>query len=74
MLFVRSLEEAERQQLQRGARREVGRVAERMRAILLSSRGYSVPQVAEIFECDVATVRSWAAATRRRGCPGRAPA
>jgi transposase len=59
MLLVGSLAETERQQLQRGARREVGRVAERMRAVLLSSRGHSVRQVAEILEYDVATVRSW---------------
>jgi transposase len=70
MLFVRSLEATERQQLQRGARREVGRVAERMRALLLSSRGYSVPQVAEIFECDAATVRTWIQRFEDKGVQG----
>lgn len=59
MVFVRPLAEQERQQLKRLARREVGRVSERMRMILLSSRGYTVPQIAQIFECDDATVRSW---------------
>lgn len=59
MVFVRPLAEAERQELKRLARREVGRVSERMRAILLSSRGYSVPEIARIFECDEATVREW---------------
>ena len=39
MVFVRALAEAERQELKRPARREVGRVSERMRAILLSGRG-----------------------------------
>ncbi len=58
MVFVRPLEEQERQQLKRLARREVGRVSERIRMILLSSRGYTVPQIAQIFECDDATVRS----------------
>jgi transposase len=59
MIFVRPLEEQERQQLKQLARREVGRVSERMRMILLSSRRYTVPQIATIFECDEATVRSW---------------
>src|ERR671922_2132366 len=59
MIFVRPLQEQERQQLKRLLRREVGRVSERLRAILLSSRGYTVPQIAAIFECDEATVREW---------------
>jgi transposase len=59
MIFVRPLAEQERQQLKRLARREVGRVSERIRMILLSSRGYTVPQIATIFECDEATVRTW---------------
>ena len=57
MVFVRALAEAERQELRRLARREVGRVSERMRAVLLSGRGYPVPQIAAIFECDEVTVR-----------------
>jgi putative transposase len=59
MVFVRPLGEAERRELKRLARREVGRVSERIRMVLLSSRGYSVPRIAEIFECDEATVRGW---------------
>ncbi len=43
MVFVRSLEGRERRELKRLARREVGRVSERIRMILLSSRGYDVP-------------------------------
>jgi transposase len=59
MIFVRSLPETERRTLKQMARREVGRVSERIRMILLSSRGSTVPQIAAIFECDEATVRSW---------------
>jgi transposase len=59
MVFVQPLQEQERQQLKRLARREVGRVSERICMILLSSRGHTVPQIAQIFECDDATVRSW---------------
>ena len=59
MVFVRPLQDKERRELKHLARRAVGRVSERIRMILLSSRGYTVPQIAAIFECDEATVRSW---------------
>lgn len=70
MTYVRSLAESERQALKRLARREVGRVSERMRMILLSSRGYSVPQIAAIFECDEATVRHWIERFEAEGVAG----
>jgi len=70
MVFVRTLQESERQQLKRLARREVGRVSERIRMILLSSRGYSVPQIAAIFECDEATVRQWITRFEAEGVDG----
>jgi transposase len=59
MGFARTLQHRERQELKQLARHEVGRVSERIRMILLSSRGYTVPQIAAIFECDEATVRIW---------------
>src|SRR6266508_1030002 len=59
MIFVRPLTDDERRLLQRLARTEVGRVSERMHMVLLSSRGYAVPQIAAIFDCDEATVRTW---------------
>jgi transposase len=59
MMFVRPLNDQERQELKRLARREVGRVSERIRIILLSNKGYTVPQIADIFECDQASVRNW---------------
>jgi transposase len=59
MLFVRPLTDDERRVLQRLARTEVGRVSERMHMVLLSGRGYAVPQIAAIFDCDEATVRTW---------------
>lgn len=70
MRAVRPLTDEERQELQRSARQEVGRVSERMRMILLSSRGYSVPQIAAIFECDPATVRHWLARFEAEGIGG----
>lgn len=70
MVYVRPLAEAERQELKRLARREVGRVSERMRAVLLSGRGYSVPEIARIFECDEATVREWIRRFEAEGLAG----
>lgn len=81
MVFVRMLRETEQRALKQGVRREVGRVSERMRAVLLSARGYRVPEIAGIFECDEATVREWlahfeaggVAALRDRPRSGRRP-
>lgn len=70
MIYVRPLDEKERQELKRLARREVGRVSERIRIILLSSKGYSVPQIADIFECDPACVRAWIERFGHKGVQG----
>jgi transposase len=59
MVRVRPLTEQERRELKSGARREVGRISERMHAVLLSARGYDVGQIASILEYDEATVRRW---------------
>jgi len=59
MIFVRPLSDSERRELRRLARKEVGRVSERIRMVLLSDRHYSIPQIAEIFECSEATARMW---------------
>jgi transposase len=70
MMYVRPLSDQERQELKRLARREVGRVSERIRIILLSSKGYSVPQIADIFECDAASVRTWIERFEAEGVKG----
>ncbi|MDO8730951.1 MAG: IS630 family transposase [Actinomycetota bacterium] len=70
MIYVRPLDEREHRELKRLVRREVGRVSERIRMILLSSRGYSVPKIAEIFEYDEATVRSWIERYEAEGVKG----
>ena len=70
MIHVRPLSEAERAELKRMARREVGRVGERARMVLLSARGYSVPRIAEVFECSPATVRQWLARFEAEGAAG----
>lgn len=70
MTFVRALSEEERRALRKGVRREVGRVSERMRAVLLSARRFSVPDIARIFECDESTVREWIARFESDGVQG----
>lgn len=70
MIYVRPLDERERQELKRLARREVGRVSERIRVILLSSKGYPVSQIADIFECDQASVRAWIERFEAEGVKG----
>lgn len=72
MVYVRSLSEAERRDLRRRARTEVGRVSERIRMVLLSDRRYSVPAIAAIFECGEATVRGWLARFNAEGLAGLA--
>jgi transposase len=70
MIYVRPLSEAERGELKRLARREVGRVSERVRMVLLSKRRYTVRQIAAIFECGEATVRHWLARFEAEGAAG----
>lgn len=61
MVSVRPLHEAERRDLRRRARTEVGRGSERIRRVLLSGRRAGAPQVAALGECSKATVRGWLA-------------
>lgn len=70
MVSRRPLSTAERRELRRRARTEVGRVSERIRMVLLSDRDYDVPQIAAIFECSEATVRGWLARFQAEGVAG----
>lgn len=70
MIYVRPLTDDERRLLRHLARTEVGRVSERVRMVLLSDRRYAVPQIAAIFECDEATVRTWLDRFEREGVDG----
>jgi transposase len=59
MVTVGPLETEQRRTLKQLTRRAVGRVALRAQMVLLSSRGYSVPQIAAIFEVGEDVVRTW---------------
>jgi transposase len=66
----RRLSAGERQALKRLARREVGRVSERLHMVLLADRGYSVAQIATLYECSETTVRQWLARFEAGGVVG----
>ncbi len=56
---VREPTEEEHEELKRMKRQEVGRVATRAHIILLSSRGYSAPQISEIHDVTGPMVYKW---------------
>src|SRR6058998_2430244 len=70
MVRIGSLSEDERKVLRGLRRRAVGRVAERAQMVLLSARGYAVPQIAEIFELGEDVVRDWLHRFQERGPDG----
>jgi hypothetical protein len=51
--------DAQRRELEQVSRQAVGRVALRAHMVLLSVRGYSVPQIAAIHDCGCDVVRTW---------------
>src|SRR5579859_2947867 len=53
------LTEDQRRELRQVSRQAVGRMALRAQMVLLSDRGYSVPQIAAIQDCGQDVVRSW---------------
>lgn len=57
--FVRTPDENEHRELHRMTQQEVGRVAERARMVLLSTRGFSIPEICRIFEMTDDTVYKW---------------
>jgi transposase len=59
MIYVRQPTEAERAELKRMTRQEVGRVAQRAQMVLLSAQRRGVPEIAALFEVSRATVRHW---------------
>ncbi len=69
MVFV-TLTSEQRRELERVSRHAVGRVALRAHMVLLSARGYSVPQIAEIHDCGHDVVRTWLHRYEREGIAG----
>lgn len=59
MRFVRKPTDKEKSELERMTRQEVGRVAMRAHMVLLSARGYTVPQIEEAHNISNVTVYKW---------------
>ena len=70
MVYIHPLSSEEKEQLTMITRREIGRVAERARSILLSNKGYSVQQIAFILERSDKTIRRWICQYEAQGCDG----
>ena len=69
MLYIH-LTDDQRAELQRVSRAAVGRVALRAHMVLLSDRGYSVPQIAALHACGCDVVRTWLHRYARHGVAG----
>jgi transposase len=70
MVKIGPLTAGQRQDLERVRRRAVGRVSQRAHMVLLSARGYSVQQIAEIFAVGEEVVREWLHRYARGGPTG----
>ena len=72
MVRIGPLGDEQRKALRGLRRRAVGRVAERAQLVLLSARGYSVAQIAAIFEVGEDVVRGWLHRFQEEGADGLA--
>jgi transposase len=69
-LSVGPLGADQRRRLERLRRRAVGRVSQRAHMVLLSARGYSVAEIARVFDCGEDVVRQWLRRYAERGEAG----
>jgi transposase len=70
MVRIGPLSDEQRRALERLRRRAVGRVSQRAHMVLLSARGYTVAQIAEIFGVGPDVVRKWLHRYQDGGPPG----
>jgi transposase len=64
------LTDKQRRELREVSRQAIGRVALRAQMVLLSDRGYLVPQIAQVHECGEDVVRLWLHRYQERGVAG----
>src|SRR5215472_9581515 len=69
MIYVH-LTQSQRDELGVGSRQAIGRVALRAHMVLLSDRGFTVPQIAAIHDCGEDVVRIWLHRYEREGAAG----
>ncbi len=70
MVYVHSLSDSEKKELRQMTRKQVGRVAERARMILLSGQRQNIQEIAATFDCSHKTVRDWISRYESEGCNG----
>src|SRR5260370_28670321 len=70
MALPLELNAEERKELRRQARRAVGRVSERIHFVLLRSRGYSLAQIADLYQIEERTVSHWLERYQAKGLAG----
>ena len=70
MVRIGPLSDEQRDALEQVRRRAVGRVSQRAHMVLLSARGYTVEQIAEIFGMGEDVVRKWLHRYERQGPHG----
>jgi transposase len=69
-LYVRDLEAGEEKQLRQWLNGEDGELCHRARVILLSSQGYSVPEISPVVEAHPTNLRKWIHRFNQRGPRG----
>ena len=70
MVYVHPLSDKEKKELKQMTRKQVGRVAERARMILLSDQRRSIQEIAATFGCSQKTIRDWISRYESEGCNG----
>src|SRR6266851_218809 len=70
MALPLALNPEQRKELRRQARRAVGRVSERIHFVLLRSRGYSLAQIAALYQIEERTVSHWRERYQAEGLAG----
>src|SRR5210317_1362523 len=70
MVYVHPLSDSEKKELKQMTRKQVGRVAERARMILLSDQRQSIQEIASTFDCSDKTVPDWISRYESKGCNG----
>lgn len=70
MIYARQPTDDERQELKRMTRQETGRVSQRAMMILLSSQGWTVQDIAKLFDYHPDTIRFWIRSFEAQGPSG----
>jgi transposase len=70
VLYVRELEPQEKRELEQWLGHDDAELGHRAQVILLSARGYRVPEIARLVEAHPANLRKWLHRFNQQGCSG----